>query len=289
MASFTSFSRDKTFPLNAWYAAACDHEVKRALLPRTVCNKKLVMYRTAAARRWRWRMPAGTGLCRCRRAVSTATRSSAAITAWSTTIGPLHLHAVAGDDQPVGLRAQLPGGRDASPRLALAGRSGAGRSRQGAGPALERRSGLGRRRPTIHVKCDYRLVVDNLMDLTHETFVHGSSIGNRAVAEAPFKVTHSDAPRRPSRAGCATSSRRRSGPRSSASRARSTAGRSSASSRRAPSPSTSASRRPAPARRKATAPQGVNGYVLNTMTPETDTTCHYFWAFVRNYRLTTSA
>ena len=31
---------------------------------------------------------------------------------------------------------------------------------------------------TIHVKCDYRLVVDNLMDLTHETFVHGSSIGN---------------------------------------------------------------------------------------------------------------
>jgi len=32
--------------------------------------------------------------------------------------------------------------------------------------------------------------------------------------------------------------------------------------------------------------QGVNGYVLNTMTPETETTCHYFWAFVRNYRLT---
>jgi phenylpropionate dioxygenase-like ring-hydroxylating dioxygenase large terminal subunit len=31
--------------------------------------------------------------------------------------------------------------------------------------------------------------------------------------------------------------------------------------------------------------QGVNGYVLNTMTPETDGTCHYFWAFVRNYRL----
>ena len=32
--------------------------------------------------------------------------------------------------------------------------------------------------------------------------------------------------------------------------------------------------------------QGVNGFVLNTMTPETDTTCHYFWAFVRNYRMT---
>jgi len=32
--------------------------------------------------------------------------------------------------------------------------------------------------------------------------------------------------------------------------------------------------------------QGANGYVLNTMTPETETTCHYFWAFVRNHRLT---
>jgi phenylpropionate dioxygenase-like ring-hydroxylating dioxygenase large terminal subunit len=30
--------------------------------------------------------------------------------------------------------------------------------------------------------------------------------------------------------------------------------------------------------------QGVNGFVLNTMTPETETSCHYFWAFVRNYR-----
>jgi vanillate O-demethylase monooxygenase subunit len=30
---------------------------------------------------------------------------------------------------------------------------------------------------------------------------------------------------------------------------------------------------------------GVNGHVLNTMTPETETTCHYFWAFARNYGL----
>ena len=31
--------------------------------------------------------------------------------------------------------------------------------------------------------------------------------------------------------------------------------------------------------------QGVNGFVLNTMTPETGSTCHYFWAFVRNWDL----
>ena len=30
------------------------------------------------------------------------------------------------------------------------------------------------------------------MDLTHETFIHASSIGNEAVAEAPFDVTHGD-------------------------------------------------------------------------------------------------
>ena len=31
--------------------------------------------------------------------------------------------------------------------------------------------------------------------------------------------------------------------------------------------------------------KGVNGYVLNTITPETEKTCHYFWAFARNYCL----
>ena len=31
--------------------------------------------------------------------------------------------------------------------------------------------------------------------------------------------------------------------------------------------------------------QGVNGFVLNTITPETDGSCLYFWAFARNYLL----
>jgi phenylpropionate dioxygenase-like ring-hydroxylating dioxygenase large terminal subunit len=31
--------------------------------------------------------------------------------------------------------------------------------------------------------------------------------------------------------------------------------------------------------------KGVNGHVLNTITPETDRTCMYFWSLVRNYRL----
>jgi phenylpropionate dioxygenase-like ring-hydroxylating dioxygenase large terminal subunit len=30
---------------------------------------------------------------------------------------------------------------------------------------------------------------------------------------------------------------------------------------------------------------GVNSLILNTMTPETETTCHYFWSTVRNYQI----
>lgn len=36
-----------------------------------------------------------------------------------------------------------------------------------------------------HVKCDYRLMIDNLMDLTHETYVHATSIGQPEIEEAP--------------------------------------------------------------------------------------------------------
>ena len=34
-----------SFPMNAWYAAGWDAEIKQALLPRTICGKHVVMYR----------------------------------------------------------------------------------------------------------------------------------------------------------------------------------------------------------------------------------------------------
>ena len=40
-----------------------------------------------------------------------------------------------------------------------------------------------------HIRCDYRLMIDNLMDLTHETYVHASSIGQKEIDEAPPKTT----------------------------------------------------------------------------------------------------
>ncbi|MCJ2185870.1 aromatic ring-hydroxylating dioxygenase subunit alpha [Novosphingobium beihaiensis] len=37
------------------------------------------------------------------------------------------------------------------------------------------------------VACDYRLMIDNLMDLTHETYVHAGSIGQQEILEAPLE------------------------------------------------------------------------------------------------------
>jgi vanillate O-demethylase monooxygenase subunit len=44
-----------------------------------------------------------------------------------------------------------------------------------------------------HIECDYRLMIDNLMDLTHETYVHSTSIGQPEIDETPCKtVTEGD-------------------------------------------------------------------------------------------------
>ena len=45
----------------------------------------------------------------------------------------------------------------------------------------------------FHVKCNYRLMIDNLMDLTHETYVHSTSIGQKEIDEAaPVTQTEGD-------------------------------------------------------------------------------------------------
>jgi len=38
------------------------------------------------------------------------------------------------------------------------------------------------------IKCDYRLMIDNLMDLTHENYVHSTSIGQKEIDEAPVRT-----------------------------------------------------------------------------------------------------
>ncbi len=145
----------------------------------------------------------------------------------------------------------------------------------------------------IRVQCDYRLVVDNLMDLTHETFVHGGSIGDRAVAEAPFVATHGDRSATVTRwmedivpppfwAGQIRHARGYAGKVDRWQIIRFEApctvaidvGVAEAGSGAVPRDGAAGDRS-----------KGVNGYVLNTITPETERSCLYFWAFARNYCL----
>jgi vanillate O-demethylase monooxygenase subunit len=145
----------------------------------------------------------------------------------------------------------------------------------------------------IHVAANYKLIVDNLMDLTHETFVHSTSIGNSAVAEAPFQITH--------------------GPRSV------TVTRWMLDIEPPPlwerhyerkfgqkpgnvdrwqvihfEPPATIAIDVGVAPTGTGAPEGdrsraVERWVLNTMTPETARSSHYFWASARNYALDDAA
>ncbi len=44
----------------------------------------------------------------------------------------------------------------------------------------------------FHIKCDYRFMIDNLMDLTHEKYVHGTSIGQEEIDESPVITQEED-------------------------------------------------------------------------------------------------
>lgn len=275
----------RSYPLNAWYATAWDFELKQALLPRTICDQKLVMYRTRDGQ-----LVALEDAC------------------WHRLL-PLSMGRLEGDDLVCGYHGLVynPQGRCIHmPSQATINPSACVRSY----PVVERHrfiwiwpgdpaladpklvpdlhwnhdphwAGDGK---TIHAKCNYRLVVDNLMDLTHETFVHGSSIGNRAVAEAPFEATHGE------RTATVTRWMRNiDAPPFWAKQL----GKPGKVDRwqiiRFEAPCTIAiDVGVAPAGTGAPEgdrSQGVNGYVLNTITPETERTSHYFWAFARNYRL----
>ena len=56
-------------------------------------------------------------------------------------------------------------------------------------PAWHGRDGWAVGGGVFNIRCDYRLLIDNLMDLTHETYVHADSIGQKEIDEAPVNTT----------------------------------------------------------------------------------------------------
>jgi phenylpropionate dioxygenase-like ring-hydroxylating dioxygenase large terminal subunit len=244
----------RTFPLNAWYIAAWSYEVgKREPLARTVCNNRMVLWRKADGALavledacWHRQLPLSMGwlegetlVCRyhglgfdgkgrCNRMPSQETLNPAAKVRSYPALDRHRYVWVWPGDPALADPALVPDMHwNDDPEWAGDGK-------------------------TLHAKCDYRLFVDNLLDLTHESFVHITSIGSKHVAETPMTTTHSgrtvtltrwmldiDAP---------PFWRAQLGKPGNVDR-----WRSSASKRLAPSCSTSAWRRPAPARLQATA------------------------------------
>jgi vanillate O-demethylase monooxygenase subunit len=289
MVSNQPFTMDREatpWPFNAWYAAAWDHEVKRSLLARTICGEQLVLYRQPDGRAvalqdacWHRLLPLSKGhlqddgslVCgyhglvydargRCTHMPSQDTiNPSACVRSYPVIEKHRFLWIWMGDP-------------------ALADPAKVPDLHWNQDPAWAGDGEL------IAVNCDYRLVVDNLMDLTHETFVHGSSIGNRAVAEAPFEVTHGE------RFATVTRWMRDIEPPPFWSKQLGKPGRVDRwQIIRFEAPCTvtidvgvAPTGTGAPEGDRS---QGVNGFVLNTITPSTTNTCLYFWAFARNYRL----
>ncbi len=279
-----------SFPLNAWYAAAYDTECGRQLLARTVCGQQLVLYRrgdgTAVALDdacWHRLLPLSHGrlegdevVCgyhglvyssegQCTHMPSQETLNPSACVRAYPLVERHRLVWIWPGDPALADPARVP---DLHWNDDPAWAAGGGR---------------------IAVRCDYRLVLDNLMDLTHETFVHGGSIGDRAVAEAPFVATHGDR--------SATVTRWMQGiapPPFWAGQMRQARGYEGPVDRwqiiRFEAPCTIAIdvgvAEAGSGAKDGDRSKGVNGYVLNTITPETETSCHYFWAFARNYRTT---
>jgi phenylpropionate dioxygenase-like ring-hydroxylating dioxygenase large terminal subunit len=287
-------SSQPSFPLNAWYAAAYDVEVVNKLLARTICNQKVVMFRKTDG--------------------TVAVLEDAC---WHRLM-PLSMGHLQGDELTCGYHGlvynaqgrcvHMPSQETLNPSACVRSFPVVERHRfvwiwpgdpAKADPALvpdmhwnddAQWAGDGK---LITVKCDYRLVIDNLMDLTHETFVHGSSIGQRAVAEAPFVATHGDRTATVTRwmenidappfwAGQINHARNYKG---KVDRWQIIKFEAPATVNIDVGVAEAGSGAPPKDGRPGDRSKGVNGFVLNTVTPETDGSCHYFWAFARNYCL----
>jgi len=173
------------FPKNAWYVACMPHEIDAKPLGRTVCGERIVFYRgpggqVAALEDW----------CPHRGAPLSLGR----VVEGKLVCG-YHGLEMGCDGRTIAMPGQRVRGFPPVKTYPVVERHGfvwvwAGDAAK-ADPALihdcfwahdpEWAYGGG----LYHVKADYRLMIDNLMDLTHETYVHSTSIGQPEIDETP--------------------------------------------------------------------------------------------------------
>ncbi len=278
-------------PRNAWYVAAWDHEVtSKQPLARTVAGQPLALWRTAEGR-----------------------VSALADACWHR-LAPLSMGKILGDELQCpyhGLRYNSAGRCSGMPAQKTINPSATVPSF----PVVERHrfvwvwpgdpdladpdsvpdmhqmdspdwAGDGE---TIAAPCNYQLVLDNLMDLTHEEFVHSSSLGQDELSESEFEVTHDDRHVTVSRwmRDIEAPPFWRKNMRDRFPDFEGRVDRWQIIHFEAPSTicidvGVAKAGTGAPEGDRS---QGVNGYVMNTITPLSDRSCAYYWAFMRNYRL----
>jgi vanillate O-demethylase monooxygenase subunit len=281
------------YPLNAWYAVGWDHEVTaKGILARTVAGRPMALYRTAAGR-----------------------PVALADACWHR-LAPLSLGKLVGDDEiqcpyhglrynPAGRCTRLPAQETLNPSASVPSFPIVERYRylwvwpgdaSAADPDLipdmhqlddPAWAGDGL---TIDAECNYQLILDNLMDLTHEEFVHGSSIGQAELSESEFHArresdTHVTVTRWMLDVEPPPFWRKNIRDRFPDFEGR--VDRWQIIHYYAPATicidvGVAKAGTGAPDGDRS---QGVNGYVMNTITPKDDRSSHYFWAFMRNYRL----
>ncbi len=168
---------------NAWYVAAASDEIGAAPLGRTICGQRMVVFRGAGGA-----VSVLEDFCPHRGAPLSLgrVRDDGAI------VCGYHGLVMGGDGRCIGMPGQRvrptirvypaierygfvwvwPGDKRAADPAQLPHLPWA------ESPEWTYAGGL------YHVACDYRLMIDNLMDLTHETYVHATSIGQPEIEEA---------------------------------------------------------------------------------------------------------
>jgi vanillate O-demethylase monooxygenase subunit len=279
------------YPRNAWYVAAWDYEITRKPLARTIAGRALAMYRTEDGR-----------------------PVALADACWHR-LAPLSMGKVVGKDEiqcpyhgirynSAGRCVSMPAQETINPSALVPSFTVIDRYRYAwvwiGDPALADPdtipdmsqmtdpdwTGDGE---LIYAPCNYQLVLDNLMDLTHEEFVHSSSIGQEELSESDFVTTHTDTTVKVERwmldiepPPFWLKNMRDKFPGFEGRVDRWQIIHYEAPSTIRIDVGVAKAGTGAPQGDRS---QGVNGYVMNTISPETDRTCHYFWSFQRNYRL----
>jgi len=138
--------------------------------------------------------------------------------------------------------------------------------------------------PPFFIKCDYRLVIDNLLDLLHVAFVHKGSLGTDAVADFPITVERGEDTVRMTRwvlnSPPAPLYKRFGGFTGNVDRWQISEVQVPTYNDVFVGSAVTGTGAPEGDRR-----QGVEMHNLNTVTPETSTTTHYFYAHARKFSI----